>query len=341
MSTTAVPTAAQLAVLRQFYDTEPVSLQVINTSHGEEDFREVLIAAAADGSKTIVKLAANDFTTPQRIAMWQRTAAEYRRLGCYCPAILADKAGVFPTVDYAGHSCVAYGEEFALHRPADTFAKDAADPAAYLAHAWAMTAQVAAQYFDYTDLPSAYCLFETFAPSDEMDEALENANAWCAFAQTLPAQYRWQVQRIRQLWDANRAALKPLYAALPRSVFQADLNPGNILLDEAGKFAGVLDFNCAGREVFLNYLMRESLHSDFDTEVQIIRRNLRSAAQHYSFSNAEKLAAPLLYRCLKPLWYNKLLWLRQKANDTAALTAYLDATEQALTKDIDFFDAAL
>ena len=46
---------------------------------------------------------------------------------------------------------------------------------------WITTAKIAAKYLDYTSYPSGYCLFDTFCPSDETDEVLENALSWTEF----------------------------------------------------------------------------------------------------------------------------------------------------------------
>ncbi len=335
MNTIAHPTKEQLQLFARFYNDAPATVQIIDTGHGEDDLRQVLIGSFADGEKRIVKLAANDFTDAAHIAAWQRTAREYRQLGCWCPQIFADRAGEFPTVELNGQRYVAYGEEFSPYRSADAFALTEPQTAAYQNAAWLLTARVAAAGFDYTDFPSAYCLYDTFAPCDETDEVLANALDWKAFANTLPATLQPQVQRIWQLWQQNRAALEPLYRQLPTSVFQADLNPTNVLLDEAGNFTGLYDFNCSGREVFLNYLFRESYCADFAAEVELLRQRLRLVRESYTFSPLEKAAALPLYRCLKPLWFNKRLRLKQLAADPAALQNWLDQTEHALTADID------
>jgi hypothetical protein len=67
---------------------------------------------ASSGDRYVIKLADNDFTSPDRIRVWQRCAEEYRKLGYYCPRILADRSGTFPTVEYKGRKCAAYTEEF-------------------------------------------------------------------------------------------------------------------------------------------------------------------------------------------------------------------------------------
>ena len=329
-------------VFRLFFDAAPAAARTVYTSRDDADFRAAVIIDTDGGRKYVLKLADNDFTFPDKIVVWKRTAEEYRKLGYYCPVIYPDRTGAFPVVDFQGHRCTAYAEDFAPYRPAeDRFAGgDAADDAVYESYRrdiWRMTARVAAQYFDYSQYPSAYCLYETFCPSDKTDEVLENALAWKAYADTLPDVFRPQTDRIWRLWTQNRAALEPLYKTLPVSVFQADLNPSNILLDDQGRFVGVYDFNLCGRDVFLNYLMREN-YSDFQKEVPMIRDALRTAGEVYRFSEAEKQAAPMLYRCLKPLWYSKLKSLKDLGDDREAVQAFLDQTENSLTADISFRD---
>ncbi|MBR1763828.1 MAG: hypothetical protein IJ746_00355 [Ruminococcus sp.] len=319
----------------------PESLETVSTSRGEQDFRETVIVTTAAGGRLVIKLADNDFTDPGRISVWRRCAAEYRALGYYVPEIFTALDGTFPRVSYKGRSCCAYAEEFAPYTPLEDRAKGEetapadADLEAIRRDIWTMTARVAAKHFDFSEHPSAYCLFETFCPSDKTDEVLEAAGDWLSFAQGLAPEFQPRVQRIWQLWTENRAALEPLYKKLPTSVFQADLNDSNLLLDESGHFVGIYDLNLCGREVFLNYLFRENFAGDFDKELEKLFSALTIAREHYSFSEEEKRAALPLYRCLKPLWFNKLEGLKE-CGDSDAVSRFLDRTEQALTEDIDF-----
>lgn len=318
-----------------FFDDTPIAVQRIDTSRGDADFRATFLVDTASGGKYVLKLADNDFTFPGKIAVWQRTVEEYRKLGYYCPRIFCDRAGRFPWVEFEGHRCAAYAEEFAPFHPLeDRFSEDFGQNEAlyerYRRDIWRMTARIAAQHFDYTDYPSAYCLFETFCPSDQTDEVLENALNWKACADALPPVYREQTERIWRLWTENRSALEPIYHQLPSSVFQADLNASNILLDEEGRFVGVYDFNLCGREVFLNYLMRES------SGVSGICEALQIASEVYRFSELEKNTALPLYRCLKPLWYTRVEELKEAGSDPAAIRTCLDEAEHALTAPIDF-----
>ena len=318
-----------------FFDGAPIDSYTIDTSRGDADFRATFIVETDAGEKNVLKLADNDFTFSEKIAVWQRTVDEYRKLGYYCPKIFRDRSGRFPTVDYGGHRCVAYVEEFAPFRPVedrflDDFGQNDSLYNSYKREIWRMTARIAAQHFDYTRYPSAYCLFETFCPSDKTDEVLESALNWKEYADKLPYEFKEQVERIWRAWTDNRAALEPVYKKLPASVFQADLNASNVLLNDEGQFVGVYDFNLCGREIFLNYLMRES------DGVSGICEVLKIASEYYRFSDIEKDAALMLYRCLKPLWYTVVEELKKAGNDCDAIRKALNKSESELTSEIDF-----
>ena len=356
-------------IIALFDKREPAETTVIDTSHGESDFREAVIVrwnngAAApnsdDGaappnpdSRIVLKLADNGFTDPERIAMWERLTEEYRKLGCYCPRFLRTKDGRFPWIEYKGHRCVVYGEEFARFRSADSFDAAAVSPHGkftYLDDLLRLNARIAAARLDFTDLPSAWSLFEIFDPADAADEVTENAQEWLACAEKLPEQFQEQVARIWTRWLANREYLKARYCALPTSVFQADLNSTNVLLDEGGRFAGLMDFNLAGRETYLNYLFREvpfvfgkedsssapdKLSSLTREILQCILHAITVVRKDYPFSEAEKDLALPLFRCLFPLWFTSVEQLKE-ARGEAEIRAALDDAELAQTMDIDF-----
>ena len=322
----------------RFFDGDPVSCESIETGVHEDDYRKTVIVTSADGEKAVLKIVSNDFTFPEKIRMWKRTVEEYRGLGYYCPRIFCDKNGEFPMIDFQGKRCVVYAEEFSRYRTLeDRMAEDAQSVStrAYAKDIWRMTAKIAAKRLDYTAYPSAYCLFERFCPSDETDEVTWNASEWKKLADALPESFSAQAQRIRTRWNENRDALKQIYGTLPTSVFQADLNATNLLIDEDGAFKGVMDFNLCGRDVFLNYLMREN-YGEFEQELEMIREALRISSEFYVFSEDEKRAALPLYRCLKPLWFNRVEDLREAGDDEVKIREVLDRIEYYQTADIDF-----
>lgn len=323
-----------------FFNEKPIAFETIDSSRGERDFREVAIVEFEGGEKAVLKITDNDFTFPDKIKMWQKTAQEYLKLGYYCPQIMPDKKGDFPIAEYKGRSCVVYAEEYAPYRPVENPSGDNKGEipvAKYEKDVLIMTARVASKHFSYTDYPSGYCSFGKFCPSDKTDEVLETAEDWKKYADTLPSEFRPQVQRIWEFWTANRNALKKIYGELPTSVFQGDINPTNLLVDEQGNFVGVFDFNLCGKEVFLNYLFRDTFFGGYQKELDEILNRLKIVSGYYSFSELEKKSALMLYRCVKPLYY-VADELKKLGDDREAIAKALDETEYFLTRDIDFWD---
>lgn len=315
-----------------FIDEPPVDWETINTSHGESDFREVIIARFADDSKLVIKAADNDFTFVEKIKIWQRCAEEYRKLGYCCPAIYPSKNGDFPTVRYKERDCIAYAEEYSLYKPVserDSEENCMLNESRYMDDAVIMTAKIAAAQLHFCEYPSGYCLFERFCPSDKTDEVLEVALKWKEYADMLPAQFSEQVQRIWNRWLENRSELEKIYPQLPTSVFQADLNATNLLADENGNFKGMFDFNICGRDVFLNYLFRE-----LDCDIPKIHHALEICRPYYRFSEIERSAATPLYRCLSPLWHT-LDDPQQTGCDITKIQETLDRIEKLQSVTID------
>ena len=52
-------------IVKQFCNEEPKSIEIIDTSRGDADFREVILAEGASGQKYVIKLEDNDFTFPE------------------------------------------------------------------------------------------------------------------------------------------------------------------------------------------------------------------------------------------------------------------------------------
>lgn len=327
-----------ISILQLFFSELPYQYEIKNTSRGDVDFREAVIAEWVSREKYVIKLSDNDFTFPEKIETWKLCSEEYRKLGYYCPEIFYSKRGDFPRVLYKGHNCVAYAEEFCRYNVAEERCREDSEEkiifdTEWADAAWIMTAKAAAKHFDFCKYPSAYCLFETFCPSDKMDEVLENAIEWKKYADNLPEKFQTQIQRIWQKWISNRNELEQIYYKLPTSVFQADLNPTNLLVNDNGEFVGVFDFNLCGRDVFLNYLFRE-IHWQYEEEYLL--KTLKIVSQVYCFSNLEKKAAPLLYRCLKPLWFTEIETLKRAGTDENAIQTSLDRVEELQTKEIAF-----
>lgn len=318
-------------IIRLFTTEKVKEYRTLYSGHGDDDFREAIFVTLANGERFVIKVAAN-WTTPEHIRMWQRCAQEYIDLGYFCPRILASLAGDFPAVEYKGHSCFAFAEEYAKYKTAEHIKNRR-----YLwDEMYKMTARVAAKKFDYTDIPSAYALYTPVDPGGEVDEVTENALYFQEYCKRLPERFKEQTDRMFRRWEENYNNLKETYYDLPFSVFQADFGETNVLVDEDGAFVGVLDFNCAGRDNFLNYVFREINAQTLEQTADEILRALRIASEYYTFSEAEIEAAPMIFRCVKPLWYCSVSDLEDAGEDLEAVQKILDSMEYAQTREIDF-----
>lgn len=340
-------------VVGLFSKSIPNNIEIKNTSHGEDDFREALFVNLGN-EKIVIKLSANGFTDEEHLILWERIAKEYRNLGYYCPQYIRALDGTFPIVNYKGRNCIAWGEEYSKYRSAEELINEKFSDTKLLKDGWysfledamIMDAKVAARHFDYTELPSAYCMFEVFAPGDRCDETTEDAEKWLTIAKTLPEKYSDRVERIWNNWLGARRELKKIYHELPTSVFQADINDTNVLLDEEGNFKGVYDFNIGGREVYINYIVRQAPYvstaetyerlEDDDIFLERVLHALDIAKKAYSFSDLEKKAAPLLYKCIRPLWWHASVELEELGGDDEKIKQHLDKIEFEQTREIDF-----
>ena len=63
---------------------------------------------------------------------------------------------------------------------------------------------------------------------------------------------------------------------------------------------------------------------------------LTIARKVYSFSDLEKEAAPLLYKCIRPLWWAASEELKEAGNDKEKIERHLDKVEFEQTRRIEF-----
>lgn len=338
-------------IIRLFCGEKPKNILVKNTSHGDEDYRENWIVEF-ENHKLVIKLAANDFTDEEHLIMWEKISKEYQALGYYCPNYVRALDGTFPHVRYEGHDCIAYAEEYSRYPSAEEFIEkhpenkliDENGYYTYFRDMVLMDAKVASRYSDYTNLPSGMCMFELFVPSDKVDETKKDALKWKGEADKLPEKFQNQVKRIWNNWLDARNELEKIYDKLPRSVFQADNNVSNILVNENGDLCGVYDFNLGGKDVFINLLVRlipyngavdDQIFSE-DYYSKSIINALKIAREVYSFSDLEKKAMPLLYKCVKPLWWKSSRELEEAKGDEEKIQESLDFSLWEQTREIGF-----
>ena len=344
------------AVFRLYDAEQPIRFETKETGHGDSDFRMVIFVWWQN-KKLVIKLADNDFTDEARVAAWAAIIREYRAAGYYCPQIVknqngSDAARLF--VD--GRACTVYAEEFAKYRTAEQFEKSEITRNGryvFLDDALRSIGVMGSRHLDTADFPSVYCILEKFCPSDPCDEVMENALSFKKTMEESFPQYLSRFEAIWRLYLENQKKLETVYPFLPTSVFQADLNHTNILLDEEGQFMGMLDFNLSGRDTVLNYLFRQIIilydfwgnDMFYDREAaekttECFLDAIKTAGEVYAFSEQEKACAILVYRYLRPFWWRPAQQIeKEKANPVKA-EQLLNWVERELTRDdIDFSGA--
>ena len=154
------------------------------------------------------------------------------------------------------------------------------------------------------------------APLDtDIDEKAENVRT---LIETLnKVGYNELALRVKRFDETTREAISADYKALPRCVYQGDLNGTNIL-SENGHFKGLIDFNLSGTEVNINCFLNETnwFPSDYefdtmDIEEIVYRVNdyqnelLKSIFKHYSLNPLESRLFP---------YYKRIVDLEQYPN---------------------------
>lgn len=338
-------------------NVQPIHYEIKDTSHGVQDFRQAIITEWED-KKLVIKITCNAFTTVHRVECWHDTIEAYREMGYYCPRIVLSKNGrSAERILYEEKECLVFAEEFSKYQTAEQFGKKQykiEDTYVYRNDAILFMGKIGEAHLTLADFPSGLCILESFSPSEEYDEVWETA---LDFKSMIEESYPELKERFQLIWDkyvTNKMALEEIYPQLPKSIFQADLNPTNVVLDENMQFCGVIDFNLAGYDTMLNVLFRESwidFHEDvpyrekenmfFSEEInekamQSFLRNIQIVKETYAFSEIEKEAAILVYRYLRPFWWQPFHMLSDKSMDGEKAERLLAWIEQEQAREIDF-----
>lgn len=336
--------------LTLYYDTEMTNVEIKDSSHGDSDVRKAYIVD--DGaSRIVIKYFSNSFSDQKRIAGWFRLMDEYRKIGLYCPAIIPNRYGELlykHTVD--GRDYYIYAEAFSPYRTAEQLDVEKRQ---YMPDVLRSLGIIASKRLEFLDFPAVFCLLEPFSGEDTTDEVTECALLFMDYIKKNLPQYLPRAEKLMDLFYKNQEECKKVYASLPASCFQADLNSSNILLDDNLKFVGLFDFNLCGREKVLSYAIRESLWATyqdclvdkdnnyifyFDKKLDDIRmtaflENMSYIQQTYTFSDEEKRAFPVLLRYINTFWWYSLSDLKAFGNDDGKVEKIFDWFELQMTRN--------
>lgn len=336
-----------------YSDKEPETYEIKDKSRGEDDYRLIVLTRWKE-SRSVIKISGNDFTTPERVLSWKRTADAYRQAGYYCPDMIRGKNGEYvQTVSFEGRQVTVYAEEYSKYQTAEQFEEcEIKEDGSYTFRdsVYGTIGTIGQMHLKTADFPSGLCILEKFSESDECDEVMEEALNFKNTVEKFLPQYAEQFKRIWGLFLENKKKLEEIYGFLPTSVFQGDLNSTNVLLDEKKQFAGLIDFNLSGRDSILNQLMREFVmeYDDWGNEIfyserannwcsEELCRLLKETAGKYDFSEAERKYAILVYRYVRPFWWRPAHEIERVKEEQEKVRMIFEWVEHELKRtDIDF-----
>ncbi len=343
--------------LSLYFKSEPTDVKVLDLCRGEDDFRKIYITS--DGErKIVVKHMSNTFSDERRIGGWFRLMEVYRSLGVYVPEILQNISGGFiDSTEIDGRKYYTYAEEYSRYETIEHIGaekiKDGQGRSTTTPHLMRLIGRVGSMHLDILDWPSAYCVLVPFCEPDTTDESTECAEDFVKYVRENLPSYTERAEELLALFYKNQHTLSSFYDKLPTSCFQADLNDTNVLLDDDGNFAGLIDFNLCGREAVLNYAVREALWAVddaclygkdderlyvYDEELDKIRiasflRNLSFIQEEYRFSDVERDAFADMFRYINGFWWFHINELKRVRDDDSKVERLLDYLERQMTRD--------
>ncbi len=261
----------------------------VDTSHGAEDIRWNLML----DDRWVLKINSHKAMWEDRLQEIARLVRRYRSIGLYAPGLVPALTGSLSCqwpVDGQEHTC--FVEEYAQY---PTFAMtDRVDHREVVEHLGLLAAR-----YTNVDLSHIHSMWSIIAlsPLDgDVDEKQENTDMLVAALKQVGQEAL--AERLNAFNDRLRQGIQAHFEALPRCVFQGDLNHSN-LLNHDGHFAGLIDFNCSGTDVNINVFVNETnwFPETEDLDAMTVPQLLRQMESH----QAQEMAVILGHYRLSPL----------------------------------------
>ena len=299
------------------YDMPDVKIDsFFDTSHGEDDLRYNYVL----DRKYVLKINSADMVTENFLQGINHLVEKYRAIGVWCPKVLPTKEGKLLYHFYEdGKHYHCYMEEFAPYEIAGNRVDFYGLKSEMLEHVGKLAAKYKGK--DLVENRSMWSIID-LAPLDvEIDEKQDNLNT---LAEALKEHgYSELAEKIVAVNGACRNHIMKYFMELPRCVYQGDLNPSNLLVDEKGHFAGLIDFNMYGTEVnvncFLNecmYYLRESDFVEFSAKEIFEKMNriqeqlMAVICKEYALNESEKCVYTDYKKVIDLSFYpNVMLWI--------------------------------
>ena len=254
-------------------------VNLIDTSH---DLNDVRLNYIID-KKLVLRVCNAPDMSENRIDELNRLIERYRESGLKCPKFLKNQNGNYFE---KWEAYFVYVSEY-IDLPIAVDAKLENEDALEI-EIEQFIARFAKKYknCDLIDTMSMYSLFDLspFDKQNGVDEKQDNFNHLTKYLVEIGEDKL--ADKLTKRNEIIRAELKKVYKSLPHCVFQADENFSNVLVDENGHFAGLIDFNLAGTDVIVNHFANlsgfkySSVEWGKQTPEEVFEESLKSYRQH-------------------------------------------------------------
>ena len=308
-----------------------------DTSHDENDKRLVYIL----DDKYVLKINSIGTMWEDRLQEIHRLISRYRSIGVYCPDFLSTLNGTLSyTWQRDGRDYTCFVEEYAIYPvlgwEMEHDRKEVVEHLGILASRYTGV--------DLSETKSMWSIID-LAPLDvDIDEKQENTNALTAALRENG--YDDLASKVDDFNSMLREKIMTVFHALPRCVYQGDLNSGNELQDN-GHFAGLIDFNMSGTDVNINVFLNETNWfpdtEEFDalTVSEIISKqdteqnnSLSVILRHYTLNDDEQYAFPYYKRIIDMFQYPDVCLMIEWLNSDTRREKCADLIEALMEKDL-------
>lgn len=239
--------------------------ECIDTSHGEKDKRYVYLI---NDNEYVLKVT----NVPFKEAFFKGIADlvdRYIKIGVYAPNLIkADFGYVYKYKKEETYN--AYMEEYAKY---PLYSKEGDIDYEFKKEILRHVGRLAA-YYSNMDLVNHYSMWSVVqlgAMDENIDEKQENMNQLVSCLRK--HEYTTIADKLEKTNSKYRKIIKDNFDLLPKCVYQGDLNPSNILVDENGNFKGIIDFNLYGTEVNINCFTCESMYYLRENDINTLSAN--------------------------------------------------------------------
>lgn len=293
---------------------------LINRCRKDED-RFIYIVKLENNESFVIKFYKNNYNTIEKVNGWAKLAKIYKKHELKVPEFKRFEDGNYAILNEDdGASYLVWAEEYICKKTLDDLNLDnnmSEDLLGQLGHYLGKMHDAAKKECIKFNWNSPWVLFDNFSEDDKFDENYLNAYSLYIELKVLPVDLHL-LENIWKCYNKIRDKLKIGYDKLPNGAVQGDLSTNNILLDNNHNLYGIIDFNIAGNDVFVNHMMEEGIFLSYasdnfwNTPEEILNMEINLSnfiegyCKNYTLSHEEIDKIECLYQIIRPFRMEKV-----------------------------------